>query len=104
MFTTGQRLDLQLILEDLLGSENVYFQPPESKELQYPCIVYQRYIGKTDFADGEPYILSQRYQVTVIDPDPDSLIPDKVAALPTAIKNRFFVVNNLNHDVINLYF
>lgn len=100
----GQRLDLQALLEEILGSGNVYFQPPETVQMQYPCIVYQRYLGKTEFADGEPYILNQRYQVTVIDTDPDSLIPDKVAALPTAIKNRFFVANNLNHDVINLYF
>jgi len=46
----------------------------------------------------------KRYKVTVIDPDPDSLIPDKVASLPSAVFNRFFAANNLNHDVYNLYF
>jgi hypothetical protein len=72
--------------------------------MAYPCIVYQRYIGKTQFADDQPYIFDERYQVTVIDRDPDSAIPAKVAALPMCIKNRFFVVNNMNHDVFNLYF
>jgi hypothetical protein len=72
--------------------------------MQYPAIVYQRYISKTAFADNAPYTVTQRYQVTVIDPDPDSPIPDKVAALPMCTKNRFFVANNLNHDVFNLYY
>jgi hypothetical protein len=100
----GLRLDLQTLLEDLLGTGNVYFQPPESVKMVYPCIVYQRYIAKTQFADDVPYAHDERYQVTVIDPDPDSPIPAMVAALPMCIKNRFFVVNNLNHDVYNLYY
>lgn len=72
--------------------------------MAYPCIVYQRYTAKTQFADGVPYIHDTRYQVTAIDSDPDSIIPSKLAELPTCIKNRFFVVNNLNHDVFDLYF
>lgn len=98
------RLDLQAELEALLGTGNVYFQPPDTIQMQYPAIVYQRYISKTEFADNSPYQVHQRYQVTVIDKDPDSPIPDKVAALPMCIKNRFFVANNLNHDVFNLYY
>jgi hypothetical protein len=56
------------------------------------------------FANNLPFRHTKRYQVTVIDRDPDSLIPDKVAALPMCLHNRFFVANNLNHDVFNLYF
>jgi hypothetical protein len=72
--------------------------------MQYPCIVYQRYNALSTFADGETYLHDKRYQVTVVDPDPDSPIPDKVAALPMCVRNRFFVVDNLNHDVFYLYF
>lgn len=72
--------------------------------MTFPCIVYQRYAEKTEFADNTPYLLTDRYQVTVIDSDPDSLIPRKVASLPMCTKNRFFVVDNLNHDVYNLYY
>ena len=96
------RTDLQTILEGI--TENVYFQSPPSDEMQYPCIVYAKYISKSQFADGMPYIYDKRYQVTVIDPDPDSEIPDMVALLPMCLHNRSFVVNNLNHDVFNLYF
>jgi len=100
-----KRLDLQALLESLVGpSGKVYFQPPESMQMQYPCIVYQRYNALSEFADGLPYIHNKRYQVTVIDSDPDSPIPDKIATLPMCTYNRFFVVTNLNHDVFNLYY
>jgi len=42
--------------------------------------------------------------ITVIDQDPDSIIPDKVAAMPLSLFNRFYTVDNLNHDVYNVYF
>jgi hypothetical protein len=66
--------------------------------------VYQRDISSTKFADNVPYNRETRYQVTVIDRDPDSDIPDKIAALPKSLLNRFFVADNLNHDVYTLYF
>lgn len=98
------RLDLQTVLEAVLGSENVYFQPPPALQMQYPCIVYRRDDALTEFADNIPYSHTKRYQVTVIDRNPDSLIPDKVAALPLCRFDRAFAANNLNHDVYNLYY
>lgn len=98
------RLQLQDLLESILGSENVYFQPPANVLMQYPAIVYQRDNADTTFAGNNPYRYVKRYQVTVIDRDPDSKIPDKVAALPMCTHNRFFRANNLNHDVFTLYF
>lgn len=72
--------------------------------MQYPAIVYHRDGADTEFADGAPYRYCKRYQVTVIDRDPDSQVPDKVAGLPQCLMVRFFVVDNLNHDVFTLYF
>lgn len=100
----GQRLQLQDLLEELLGNEHVYFQPPANVQMQYPCIIYNRDYAVTKFADNSPYRFTKRYQVTVVDRNPDSDIPAKVAALPLTIFNRFFAVDNLNHDVFNLYF
>jgi hypothetical protein len=94
------RLELQEILEDL--TPHVYFQPPNP--MQYPCIKYQLESGLSEFADDALYRFTKRYSVTVIDPDPDSPIPDKVAALPMSTLNRFFIVDGLNHTVFNLYF
>lgn len=96
------RLELQELLESLV--DNVYFQPPANVQMEYPCIVYQRDDLDTEHANNAPYNMRQRYQVTVIEPDPDSAIPSKVAALPTSNFSRFFVADNLNHDVFTLYF
>jgi len=100
----GRRLDLNTLLTGVLGSTNVYFQPPDSTKMLYPCIVYQRDDAITEFAGNRPYSYTKRYQVTVIDRNPDSEIPDKVAALPMCKFNRFFISDNLNHDVFELYF
>lgn len=100
----GQRTDLQDLLEDLLGSENVYFQPPPSKDIAYPCIVYNRSNIRTKFADNLPYLHRNQYTITVIDADPDSDIPGKVADLPSCIFDRHFVSDNLNQDVFDILF
>lgn len=98
----GSRLGLQDLLETLVA--NVYFQPPESLKLSYPCIVYSRSDMDTKFADDIPYAHSKQYQLIVIDKDPDSSIPGKVALLPMCTFDRHYTANNLNHDVFDLYY
>jgi len=98
------RVELQALLEDVLGSDKVYFQPPNGMAIQYPCIVYQRDLSETRFADNKPYLNELRYQVTVIDRNPDSDIHMRVAQLPKCLRIRFFTADNLNHDVFNLFF
>ena len=100
----GQRLALQSLLEGLVGSGHVYFQPPDNVQMQYPCIVYKRDVAVAQFASNNPYRYTKRYEVTIIDSNPDSEIPDKVAALPMSMHNRFFTVGNLNHDIFQIYF
>ena len=104
MYTMDKRLQLHSILLEVLDSPNVYFQPPENVQMQYPCIVYARDNAVTQFAGNEPYKNTKRYKVTVIARNPDSEIPDKVALLPLCTMDRFFTAGNLNHDVFNLYF
>lgn len=100
----GQRLELQEILSEILGSNHVYFQPPPTVQMEYPCIVYRRDYVLIRHADGRPYSHKKRYQVTVMDRDPDSLIPDKVAELPQCAHERFYTADNINHDVFKLFF
>ena len=100
----GRRVDLQTILETILGSPNVYFQPPENFKLVYPCIVYSRDADKTNFANDKPYKHLLRYSVMVIDRNPDSEILDRIKMLPTCIFERHYTADNLNHDVYNLYY
>jgi hypothetical protein len=98
----GQRSDLQELLLELCP--NVYFQPPPSLAMQYPCVVYQRDYMLDEHADNETYVTFKRYQVTVLDRDPDSTIVDAVKRLALCTYDRFFTVNNLNHDVFKLFF
>lgn len=100
----AQRLELQSILESLLGSRNVYFQPPPSVQMQYPCIRYERESIAIDHADNKPYKHVKRYLITVIDPNPDSTIPDQVAKLESCAFDRHYTADNLNHDVFRILF
>jgi hypothetical protein len=102
----GQRLDLHEKLLAIMPAEskNVYFQPPENLKMQYPCIRYEREFADTQYADNLPYAHAKRYRLTVITQDPDSEIPDMVKQLPYTSFQRFFVAEDLNHDVINIYF
>lgn len=100
----ASRLELQTLFEDLLGSRNVYYQPPASVFMNYPAIVYSRNNIENDFADNSVYAQYTSYQVTVIDENPDSEYVKKVSALPKCRYDRHFVSENLNHDVFTLYF
>lgn len=98
----GSRLDLQTLLQTI--TPHVYFQPPESFKMSYPCIVYSRSSTSAKYADNLKYLFKKRYQVTVIDQNPDSAIPDKVSNLPYCAFERHFAADNLNHDIYYLYF
>ena len=100
----GSRLELQTFLEGILESKAVYFQPPSTIEMEYPCIVYQRSYLRSTFADNLLYSLNVQYTVTVIDFNPDSLIPGKIILLPKCSFDRHMVVDNLYHDVFTLFF
>lgn len=98
----GQRLDLHTILKGIC--DNVYFQPPPTIRMSYPCIVYNRDDVRIDHADNVSYGRTVRYQVTVIDKNPDSDIPAQLERLPMCAFDRFYTADQLNHDVYNIFF
>jgi hypothetical protein len=100
----SSRLELQTLLEEILGSRNVYFQPPESVKMKYPAIVYGLEDIENTFANDGVYLSKRKYLITVIDEDPDSEIVEKISQLPTCRFNRHFESDNLNHDVFILQF
>lgn len=99
-----KRLKLQQLLEEIIGSRNVYFQPPESVKLRYPCIIYSLDYMNHQYADDRPYQVYNRYSVCVIDKNPDSTIPRKIAALPLCRFDRPYIADNLYHTVFTLYY
>ena len=99
-----KRLQLHDVLCEVLGSSNVYYQPPASINMEYPAIKYSRNdIGNT-FADDSVYMQSHAYQIIVIDEDPDSEIVKKVSKLPMCNFVQHYEADNLNHDVFTIYF
>ena len=98
------RLELQELFVGILESDNAYFQPPPNVKMKYPAIVYNVDYIQPEHANNVPYMLSWRYLVTVIDRDPDSLLPAKIAALPKCVFDRFYTSDDLNHTVFKLFF
>lgn len=101
---SGQRLELHELLVGVLGSRNVYFQPPASLQMQYPCILYRRNDMDIKRANDRVYSHTTGYMVTVIDANPDSEIPEKLLDFPMCRFDRHYTSENLNHDTYILYY
>lgn len=101
----ASRLTLNDELIEVLGNRNVYFQPPESVRMKYPCIVYKKTDIDTTYADDMVYKKINQYRLTVIDPNPDTVLPDKLLERFKMISfDTYFPNDNLNHYVLTLYY
>lgn len=100
----ASRLDLQTELERILGSRNVYFQPPSSVRMQYPAIVYSRKDIDGRFANDKVYRKLPCYEMILIDKNPDSTFVDKLLDLQYCSFDRHYESDNLNHDVFTIYY
>lgn len=102
-----RRRELHTSLTAILGTNNVYFQPPPNVMIKYPCFIYTRSTPYTMTADDTNYHLRGHYSLTYIDPDVEACIE-----MQTRLLNSFqhisierqFMSDNLNHDVYNLYY
>ena len=100
----SSRIELQTKLEELLGSSNVYYQPPENLKMSYPAIVYSLDDIKCTSADDIAYLQTRCYEIIVIDEKPDNVVINKILNLPLCDFDRHYVADNLNHYVFTLYF
>ena len=92
-----------LAYDPVLEGPAVYYQPPSTVYMQYPCIRYALSRDNPLYADDTTYLAVPRYDVTVIDPDPDSDIPDWVKTLPGVRLERVYTAENLHHWVFTVY-
>lgn len=99
----ASRLDLQTKFEEILGSRNVYFQPPPSVTIGYPAIVYSRKSIDSVRANDGTYILRPSYEVVLIYKTPDSPFVESIMGLPYSRYERHYVSDNLHHDVFTIY-
>jgi hypothetical protein len=98
------RLDLQEVLEELLGSEHVYYDPPATLKMVYPCIRYSRTGLNVDNADDTKYRKINQYELIVISKKADPEVVEGILELPYSSLGRPYKADNLNHYPITLYF
>lgn len=99
-----RRLKLHEILLKINGGKNVYHQPPESVKMAYDAIRYSRKNIQSRYANNVIYSKMNCYELTVISRDPDCPLVDKILELPYCSFDRQYVVDNLNHFVLTLYY
>lgn len=100
----ANRLDLQSLLEELLGSKNVYYQPPESIKMQYDAIRYSKKNIRSNYANDTKYSMRDCYELIVISKRPDNPVIKKLLALPYCSYDRPYIADNLYHDVLTIYY
>lgn len=100
----NSRLQLDEELRIILGSNNVYYQPPESVRMSYPAIVYSRSDIDNTFADDNVYFQSHFYNITVIDKNPDSIIVEAISRMKNIRYDRHYTAEGLNHDVFTIFY
>lgn len=99
------RQPFQLILEDLVDEGGkVYFQPPATVKMTYPCIRYSLERLDGENADNATYFTSKAYNVIYISRNPDSQVPDKLRMLPMCRFIRSYTYDNLHHWVFTIYY
>ena len=106
----ASRLQLHNEFIDILDTRGekvsrVYFQPPEDYKMEYPCIRYSLSGIKSDHADDINYNRTNRYEIIVMDYDPDSEIHNQILAhFPMCSFDRAYAVNGVHHKVLTLYY
>ena len=101
----GTRIELGDELKQAPTVKAVYFQPPQSIQMKYPCIRYSKSAIDTKTADDRIYRKTNQYTITVIDSNPDSVIPDWILDhFPMCRFDRSYIADNLNHFTLILYY
>ena len=102
-----RRNELHQLLKSLYinGTPHVYYQPPKDQMLVYPCIIYKLDDMPPIHADNNPYHIGHRYQVTVIDRNPESPLKERVASIPTArMRSSPYAKDNLHHFIFSIHY
>lgn len=101
----NNRLMLHEKLVELVGNQNVYFQPPASVKLSYPCVIYSIGNGDAKHANNKVYNYINSYEILFIYKNPNLDIIDKVLnEFSMCTFGRWYSAYNLNHYAFTLYY
>lgn len=99
----ASRISLQKNLEKILGTRNVYYNPPEDLVLDYPCIIYHLDDIERRSADNIGYMIKKRYQLLLISRLPDHPAIDVLIQEKWCSFDRSYRADNLEHYVMTIY-
>ena len=89
----------------ILGTDNVYFNPPESIHMVYDAIRYELAGKKLTRANNKIYLTANQYDGVVITRDPDTTIPDAILShFEMCSFGRPYIADNLYHYPFTLYY
>lgn len=98
------RSELQSKLESMLGSKHVYYQPPDQVKMEYPAIRYSKKSPDIRYAGNKKYLKFNCYEIIVISKKPDEPVIGMIEDLPMCEWNNHYVSDNLNHDVLTIFY
>lgn len=100
-----RRVELDHLLRTTLDSDHVYFQPPASVKLQYPCIIYKLNSVRDTHANDKTYLRMKQYQMIYITKEPDDPMQDTLNDLQyCTMVQQPYASDNLYHFVYNIYY
>lgn len=101
------RSEFSAKLKEVSGINNIYYQPPQSKKMVYPCIRYDTIDMQIKSADNKTYIMDRGYLVKIIGQDidfVDTLSANLLQAFPMAIYDQSYKADDLNHTILKIYY
>lgn len=100
----SDRLYLQAKFEEILGSRNVYFQPPASVSMRYPAIRYELGGFQNKSANNSnAYMSSTGYECVLITKEPDVEYLERIFKIPYCKFGRYYRADNLHHYTFTIY-
>lgn len=101
----ASRLELHEIFCALLGTRNVYYDPPESVKMQYDAIRYNLVDKDIKHADNKAYLVNNQYDGVIITRDPDTTLPDVfLKTFEMCSFGRSYTKDNLHHYPFTIYY
>lgn len=101
----ASRLNLHEELCEILGTRNVYYNPPESVKMRYDAIRYELAGKDLRRANDKVYANTNQYDCVLITHNPDSGVPDVILGhFPMCSFGRPYVADNLYHFPFTLYY
>ena len=101
----ASRLQLHEEFCEILGTRNVYFNPPASLMMNYDAIRYA--FGDKDItrANNSVYRIVNKYEGVVISTDPECTIPDELLMhFQMCSLGNPYVADNLHHFPFTIYY